>query len=381
MMKVCAIICEYNPLHLGHARQMAEARRLSGADYLLCLMSGPFVQRGEPAILDKWTRAKTALAAGADMVMELPSLFALRAAQDFAYGAVSLLDALGAVTHLSFGSELDDLDALWRHALPETDYESVLINHALSEGHSYPRAVALASGKPLPPNALLAVEYLRALRRINSSIQPVVVRRDAPHGGEGSSSAVRRLLAVDPELAWAACPPSCSALSSEALAAQGGPAQLDRLEPLALALLRRMGARAISAYPGMTEGLENRFFRCAQQACSLDEFFALLKTKRYTMARLKRSLLHILLQNTQECLVAHPRAEYARVLGFRGDTLPLLREIGRRSHIPLVLRPAQWQGHPMFQTDLRAQDLWGLCQNNPDFRRSNRVLDMPPMRP
>ena len=131
----------------------------------------------------------------------------------------------------------------------------------------------------------------------------------------------------------------------------------------------------------MTEGLENRFFRCAQQACSLDEFFALLKTKRYTMARLKRSLLHILLQNTQECLVAHPRAEYARVLGFRGDTLPLLREIGRRSHIPLVLRPAQWQDHPMFQTDLRAQDLWGLCQNNPDFRRSNRDLDMPLLRP
>ena len=163
--------------------------------------------------------------------------------------------------------------------------------------------------------------------------------------------------------------------------AQGGPAQLERLEPLALALLRRLGARAISAYPGMTEGLENRFFRCAQQACSLDEFFALLKTKRYTMARLKRSLLHIFLQNTQECLNAHPRAEYARVLGFRGDTLPLLREIGRRSHIPLVLRPAQWQDHPMFQTDLRAQDLWGLCQNNPDFRRSNRDLDMPLLRP
>lgn len=217
---------------------------------------------------------------------------------------------------------------------------------------------------------------------MNSSIQPVVVRRDAPHGGEGSSSAVpAALLAVDPELAWAACPPSCSALSSRGDLGPRGAGSIGTPGTLALALLRRMGARAISAYPGMTEGLENRFFRCAQQACSLDEFFALLKTKRYTMARLKRSLLHILCKTPRTAYTPPRGPNTPGYWGFRRDTLPLLREIGRRSHIPLVLRPAQWQDHPMFQTDLRAQDLWGLCQNNPDFRRSNRDLDMPLLRP
>ena len=146
-MKVCGVICEYNPFHNGHAHQLSRAKKLTNADFLVCAMSGAFVQRGEPACLDKWTRAEAALRGGADLVLELPALFAVRAAQDFAFGGVSLLDALGVVTHLSFGAENDDLALLTRLSRPETAEESEKIRRGLAQGLSHPAARAAALGR------------------------------------------------------------------------------------------------------------------------------------------------------------------------------------------------------------------------------------------
>ena len=201
MEKVCGVICEYNPLHRGHAHHLERARALTGADFVVCAMSGPFVQRGEPAVLDKWTRAQAALLAGADLVLELPALFAVRAAPDFAFGGAALLAGLGVVTHLSFGAEDADLAHLTDLAAPESAEESARIRAYLEGGHSHPQARALARGRQLPPNVTLGVEYLRALRRLGSGMEPVPVPRETAHNDErlhalSSATAVRRALAA-----------------------------------------------------------------------------------------------------------------------------------------------------------------------------------------
>ena len=198
-MKVCGVICEYNPFHNGHAHQLSRAKKLTNADFLVCAMSGAFVQRGEPACLDKWTRAEAALRGGADLVLELPALFAVRAAQDFAFGGVSLLDALGVVTHLSFGAENDDLALLTRLSRPETAEESERIRQGLAQGLSHPAARTAALGVPTPPNVILAAEYLRTLQKLDSRILPVPVKRDSEHRDEtlhsmASATAIRAAL-------------------------------------------------------------------------------------------------------------------------------------------------------------------------------------------
>ncbi len=376
-MKVCAILCEYNPLHRGHAYQIAQARVKSCADYVVCLMSGPFVQRGEPAVADKWTRTQAALMAGVDLVIELPSLFALRAAQDFAFGGMSLMHSLSVVTHVSFGAETGELEKLLPLLQPETEQQSARLYRALKDGNSYPRAVAISRAQALERNDLLAVEYLRALKKLESPIEPVCIPRLSEGKGGCSSSQIRSLLQTDVEAALALCPEESAALTREALLRQDGAAQMENIEALLLNNLRRLDAAALSACPGMDEGLENRVLAAAQQASDLNELLSLIKTKRYTMARIKRGLLHALLGNTKQLLREHPAPEFARVLGFRESALPLLQELGRSSRVPLILRPAKWKKDPLYRRELAAQDLWGLCQGDPAFRRAGSDLTQP----
>ena len=188
-MQLCAIICEYNPLHLGHAWQIEQAKRRFGS--VVCIMSSSFVQRGEPAVLDKFTRAQCALKAGADAVFALPCLFSLQSAEGFASGAVRLAAGLGA-THLCFGSELVQTQLLSRLAhlsLHEPPALKQALSAALSDGASYPAAFQKAVQQILPsfpneaflPNALLGVEYLKAIQRYNLQITPFALPRALPY--------------------------------------------------------------------------------------------------------------------------------------------------------------------------------------------------------
>ncbi len=197
-MKTVGIICEYNPFHEGHAHQMREARRLTGADCVVCAMSGPCVQRGDLAIADKWTRTRMALAGGADVVFELPALCAVRAAADFARGGVSLLAAVG-VDFLSFGSETAEMAELAELSAPPEGFDE-RVREAIARGVSYPRAVHEAYAS-LPvgqrslaamPNAVLGAEYIRAIRELGSKIEPVPVLRDRALGI--TASAIRAML-------------------------------------------------------------------------------------------------------------------------------------------------------------------------------------------
>ncbi|MBR4039892.1 MAG: nucleotidyltransferase family protein [Clostridia bacterium] len=386
-MQVCGVICEYNPFHRGHALHLERARALSGADYIVCAMSGSFTQRGTPALFDKWTRAKAALLGGADLVIELPARFCSAPAPEFAGGGVSLLAALGVLTHLSFGCEAESLavlDTAARVLGEESPSFKAALRGGLDQGLPYPRARALAAQQASGvehldalislPNASLALEYLRALPE---SIRPVpVVREGAGYHDEtlaalSSATAIRAAIARgDTQQALAAVPHPgllCAALSRADMHGE------DALTQSLLYRLRTMDAAALSRISGMEEGLEHRFLAAAKTANTRDELILAVKSKRYTYARLSRICRNILLDVTGDFARENAVPTYARVLGFRRDAQPLLHAVKDRSSIPLITKTAGYdRSYPLFALDVRAQDLWSLGCASPQLRRSGR---------
>lgn len=369
-MKVCGVICEYNPFHNGHAHQLSRAKELTNADFLVCAMSGAFVQRGEPACLDKWTRAEAALRCGADLVLELPALFAVRAAQDFAFGGVSLLDALGVVTHLSFGAENDDLALLTRLSRPETTEESEKIRQGLAQGLSHPAARAAALGVPTPPNVILAAEYLRALQKLDSHILPVPVKRDSEHRDEtlhsmASATAIRAALREGLDVSCA-MPQEVRALQLGALPSPLP--DLDGFSQTLLYILRTTPPDVLRDAYAIPEGLENRLCREAFEAGSAAELLTRIACRRYSPARIRRLLVQMLLHLDAESIRSHPQPEYARALGFRKSAAPLLRAISEKSRLPLIVKAADAPRSTMLRLDFAAQDVWDLLSGRSAHR-------------
>lgn len=393
-MRVAGVICEYNPFHRGHAHHLALAREKSEADYVLCVMSGSVTQRGVFARHDKWSRAKAALLGGADLVIELPARFACSSAQEFASGGVCLLSSLGVVTHLSFGCEEDALPLL-SAALNALDESNPLFADALrarlDEGLPYPRARALAaqavSGVDdlsmliAQPNAALALEYLRALP---ASITPVpVVRKgsgyhDSELSALSSATAIRRALSENrQEEAFAAVPDGELLRSCEA---RGDVHQEEALTQALLYLLKTTPPAALERICGMDEGLEHRFIAAARSAATREELLSLIKTKRYTHARLSRAAMCALLSVTKDFAKTNAAPTYARILGFQKDAAPLLKAIKDRSVLPLITKAADFApDDPLFALDVRAQDLWSLGCDNPTLRKSGRDFTTSPI--
>ena len=393
-MRVCGVICEYNPFHRGHALHLARARALSGADHVVCVMSGSVTQRGSFARYDKWTRARMALMNGCDLVLELPARFSGAPAPEFASGGVELLSALGVVTHLSFGCEQEALPHLARaaQALSEESpaFRQALRAH-LDAGLPYPRARALAAQQASSmdglaeiaarPNAALAIEYLRALPE---GITPVPVARegcgyhDASLGELPSATAIRAAI-VRGDLPGAAASVPCPELL-ETAEARANVHEEEALTQALLYRLRTMTAEELSGIAGMEEGLEYRFLAAAQTAAARDALILAVKSKRYTYARLSRLCTNILLNVTRAFAQQHAVPTYARVLGFRREAQPLLRAIRQSASIPLVTKAADYdRADPLFALDVRAQDLWSLGCASPALRQSGRDFRTSPV--
>lgn len=374
-MAVAGIVAEYNPFHLGHAYHLAQTRAALGRDgAVVCVMSGHWVQRGECAAADKWTRSALALAGGADLVLELPTPWAMASAEAFAQGAVGLLEATGVVDILSFGSEDGSLEALRQaaDALDAPGYPARL-REALGRGLSFPAARQAAADCPClsSPNNNLGVEYLRALRTLGSGMAPMTVaRRGAGHDSTGhtegfaSASHIRALLREGRRAEAAALLPDGS------LEALGQPASLLWAERAILARLRTMEEDGWAALPdgGGAEGLPARLVRAARQACSLEEFYTLAKTRRYTHARLRRLAVGAFLGLTQEDRqLAVP---YVRVLGLNERGQALLKRMKGSCALPILTKPAQARAldgpaRRLFEAESRYTDLYGLCVPTP----------------
>jgi len=350
-MKIVGVIAEYNPFHRGHAYHLSKARELSRADFTVVAMSGNYVQRGVPAMFDKYTRAEAALRNGADLVLELPLCAAAGSAEYFASGAVSLLLASGIVTDLCFGSECGEPDFLKRTAdilaAEPPEYQRFL-KQALKSGHPFPKARAMALHQydvsiPLSlleePNDLLGMEYLKALKRLNSSVQVHILRRRGAHYHEqqmdpsesASASGIRRALcksggALTPEIA-AQLP------SPEVYAAYAGrtPITEDAFSLLLLEKLRRLEGQPLDRYFDVSKELSNRIWNCLDDFSSFSQFTDLVKTRNLTRTAVSRALLHILLD-----IYSYRPPEALRVLGFRREAAGLLKLMSENGSLPVV---------------------------------------------
>lgn len=369
-MRVCGVIAEYDPFHRGHAYHLAQARRAAEADFVLCLISGSFTQRGAPALLSPRTRAEMALRCGADVVLQMPYAFSAREAEYFALGGVYTFHRLNCVTHLSFGVEAVEVEPLFQAArlleAPDAALDAQVqaglragLSHAAAQGRAVAEALGLSPGALSAPNTALGVAYLRALLRLKSEIIPLpILRQGAYHAAEvapfPAASAVRRaLLRGDWPGVWAAIPAEGQPPLRRA-ALDGALCPPDALDGLLRARLLSMGEEALARLPGINEGLERRIARAAAETVSREELIDRVKTRRYTRGRISRALCHALMQASAADLPTLPG--YARLLGFREGARPLLRRM-RESGFPIYCRPARAAEMAL---DIRADELWRI---------------------
>ena len=400
-MFATGIIAEYNPFHKGHAYHAAEARRLGKSDIVIAVMSGHITQRGEITLLDKWSRAASAVASGVDLVLELPTVFAVRSAEGFAAGGVKLLAALGIVEHLSFGVEtseplnLSDAAAGLANPLVITN-----LKQNLRTGKPYAAALseALVAGGHLSgdfitaPNNILGIEYLRALHQYAPRMTPLPVRRigsgyhfSGMDGEISSATAIRRQLTAELKISQtvtASLPVSASAILAGLIAEGKAPTDPSRLDSYLLAKLRLMTQDELQALPECSEGLENRLIRAAEQAGDLSGLLEKLKTRRYPYSRLQRIAAHVLLGTTREQLAEFDRSGplYARVLASNRQGRSALRFIVRNSAIPIITKTTAFLNsktlrsrklsplQAMLRFDIHATDLFSLCLPSPAAR-------------
>ena len=377
--KVCAVICELNPLHAGHQALFAHARE--GGRALVCVLSGNFVQRGEPALLDKWARTKLALQSGADLVLELPLPWAMAGAERFAAGGVALAAALGNVDTLLFGSEEPDLQPLERlaEALLSPAFSQALQGEdpALPFAQRRQRAAACLVGEEAAamltkPNCILGVEYLKAIRAQGAALQAETFPRlgaghDRPEaaGPLLSASQARALLAQGGDSAGR-LPAVTQEVWGEEAKAGRAPALLSRLELPILCKLRTMSPQDFAALPDVSEGLEHRLYKAARQAGSLEELLGGIKSKRYPTARARRLVLSAFLGLGSGPLP--PLPPYLRVLGMTHTGQEILKEA--TPALPLAARPGDFQklggqALALFQLEAQADDLYALSTPTP----------------
>lgn len=350
-MNIVGIIAEYNPFHYGHAFHLAQARRITGASHVIVVMSGNYVQRGVPAMFDKYTRAQAALRNGADLVLELPPCVATGSAEYFAKGAVELLARTGIVTDLCFGSECGDTAVLKRPAgilSEEPEAYRILLKEFLRIGKPYPQARMLALHQYDPavsvdilksPNNLLGIEYLKALYRLDAPLRAHTIRR------AGASYHNRQM---DPAAFASADGIRQAFLESRGTITSAIQAQLpasdiylpydgrtpvteDAFSLLLLERLIRIPGEDLSLYFDVTEELANRIKNHTDDFMSFSQFTDLLKTRNLTRTSVSRALLHILLG-----IRKYETANAFRILGFRKEAEPLLRALALHGQMPLV---------------------------------------------
>lgn len=356
-MKIAGIIAEYNPFHKGHEYHINMTRNLTEAEGIVAVLSGNFVQRGEAAVCDKYARAQIAIEGGADLVVELPCVYACQSAEFFAKGGVGILEKMGC-DYISFGMESEDLQELIEIAKkvknPDEDFKDRLAD-ALKEGVSYPKALSKALGTDVvdTPNNVLAIEYLKAIE----SLKPIGIRRKGSfHDQPGSASDVRERLGRGEDVGGLVPKYTANILK--------GKKQPDKgiFESLVLYKLRTMSAEEISRLPDVTEGLENRIKEGALNSKTFDELCEFVKTKRYTMARIRRIFVNALLGITKDDLGLPP--QYIRVLGMNETGMKILADLKSKTDIPVITKTADAEKCRMLEIDITASDIYSLLTGN-----------------
>ncbi len=381
-MRICGIICEYNPFHNGHLYHIEETKK-RGAEAIICVMSGNFVQRADFAVMRKHARAECAIRAGADVVLELPVPWSIASAECFAFGAVSLLDALGVVTDISFGCEADSQDGLLRitELLLREDFgEAVLEEY--SKGISFAKARELAvakfdkklSGLLSTPNNILAIEYLKALSKLSSDISPICITRSGSchddtkiSDGFASASAVRGLIAKNADISQLI--PACSdEILKREIKLGHAPVFSSVADTAMLSSLKKLSADDFLSYGDVSEGLQFRLENAISKSTTLSEAIALAKTKRYAHSRIRRIYLNAFLGIKNS--FSSGSVPYARLLALNETGKGIMRMAKKASKIPIITRPSSVKYldctcNELLSLERKCDDIYSLFMNNP----------------
>ncbi len=376
-MRVTGIIAEYNPFHNGHKYLIDQARK-NGAEAVVAVMSGNFVQRGDTAIISKFLRTKQALECGVDLVVELPTYWAMATAQKFSEGAIEILENIGIDT-LIFGSESGCIERIIKtsYCIRSTEFKAYM-REQLDLGFAPAKARETAverlcgNGELLrSPNDTLAVEYISAAKSLNSKMKFVAVNRQGvshdstiANGEFSSASAIRELiLSGKVERASKYMPEKAYQIIKTA-ADDGKISDLKILETTILSALRTTSKEDYKVLPDISEGIENRLFSAARIGRNLPELLEYAATKRYTNARLRRLVLSAFLKENKNEIPE--KVPYIRVLGCNVVGAEVLKVARVNSKIPVIMRSTALKGNPTFEFDVKATDIYSLSQINPD---------------
>ncbi len=370
-MKISGIVCEYNPFHNGHKYHIEETRK-NGATHIVAVMSGNFVQRGDVAVLDKFKRAEIAVKSGADLVIELPVQYSLAPAELFARGAVYLLHSLGVVDEISFGSECGDVSRLISAVEDmEKIANSPKIRDLTEKGYTYPKAISAVLAEEDPqsaaiisePNNILGVEYIKAIKGLSADIQPFTVKRaGTAHDSTSTSESFASASYIRANLGDSA--DFLPEISAKAIAEDT--ADIKLLEKVILYRLRTATIEEIKAVNDCVDGLAERIFS-ARTTVSLDEFFDRVKTKRFTMARIRRIILSLLIGIKWEDMKNLP--PYIRVIGLNRRGREILAKAKGKSQIPFDTSIAKLSRNDHISSrfaelEAVASDIYGLAFND-----------------
>lgn len=380
-MKIGGIIAEYNPFHNGHRYQLEKSKELGEWTHAVAVMSSNYVQRGETALISKWARAEMAVKNGIDLVIELPTLWSTSHAQRFALGGVSLLESLGCVDMLSFGSECGNIDELieCKNAI-----NSEAVGERLKENLEYGLSFASARAEALrtvygnrffdileEPNNTLGIEYLQALDKLGSNIVPMTVKRvGAAHDSIlrnenfACASDIRSML-LDESREWEMfVPQSVVDIYNREKENNQAPCPISKLEFSILCCMRQLSAEDIGLSPDVSEGIEYRIHDAALKASSLEELYQLAKTKRYSHARIRRIVLHAFMGFTAEDYKENP--PYIHVLAMNDKGKEILKEAKEKAKKPIVTKASDFDelddyGRHVFALEDMCTDVYSLA--------------------
>lgn len=386
MSNILGIICEYNPFHNGHLYHLNESKKLTNSDYSVAIISGNFTQRGEPSIVSKWVKTEMALKCGVDLVLELPAIYSISSAENFAYGAIKILDSLNIVDYIAFGSECGDisiLDDIVQVLVEEPKAYRTLLSHELSTGVSFPKAREKALMMYLgnmrrfanvlsSPNNILGIEYLKALKKQNSIIQPVTIKRqESDHNNNmftsssrfASGSAIRSAcLSTNIDNLQKYMPEDSFYLLEECLKKGIYVKDLSCFDKEILYTLRKMSTSEIANLPDVSEGLEYAIKNAANSCNSVVELLTLIDTKRYTRTRLQRILLYAILGITKDDIqLSKKLTPYIRILGFNENGKKIISEASRRNpKLNLITSPKKFMDDSSNKNlkHLLQKDIW-----------------------
>ena len=394
-MKTVGIVAEYNPFHFGHEYHIEKTRERLGDCLIVCVMSGDFVQRGEPALFSKYARAEAAIGCGADLVMELPLPWALSSAEGFARGAVGLLEDMGA-DHISFGSESGDIAAIEKaaEALLSEDFSSIIkkilkketeISFAAARDKALNELIGDSAAVIRSANDTLAVEYVKAIKMLGSRIEPIAVKRQgnghdiAGETGFLSASDIRRRFFMGEDISELV-PVAAAKVFKEEISA-GRVTEKELFDTAALARLRGFDTEYFSSLPDCSDGLGQRLYKESRVCTSLDELYAAAKTKKYAMSRVRRACMCAVLGIREG--MNEGRAPYAKVLAANDKGCKLLRTISDKKSIPLITKPAKINKYDnilqnLYAIGVYAHDITALCYSDRSMRTGAKEWQISP---